>query len=241
MSPAFKSLKHRSEMMRAVRAFFEARGVTEVDTLLLNPHSSLDTHIEAFEVPSEGFLIPSPEYNMKSLLSQESGDIYQFSHVFRKDERGPKHHIEFMMIEYYRLGMGYEAFIDEVVQLIKLFLPENTVEWTSYRAALSLHAPAYDDENIAWGTLVEPHFQNLTVVDGYPASDLAKQRFEVYYKGVELANGYEEKEDCPLLPFKIPSCCGVALGFDRLMMLKEGVSSLHSLYPFLQRGHLSIE
>ncbi|MBP9841784.1 MAG: hypothetical protein KBC64_05095 [Simkaniaceae bacterium] len=232
MSPVFDSLSRRSEMMRRVRGFFEARSIVEVDTLLLNPHSSLDTHIEAFEVPKEGFLIPSPEYNMKKLLSLGSGDIYQFSHVFRKDEKGSRHHTEFMMIEYYRLGMGYEAFIDEVIQLIKLFIPEVDVDWTGYASSLQKYAPHYEDENIAWGTLVEPHFQRLTVVDGYPSSDLALQRFEVYFKGVELANGYEEREDCPLLSFKIPPCCGVALGFDRLMMLKEGTPSIHELPPF---------
>jgi lysyl-tRNA synthetase class 2 len=232
MSPASNPLTRRSNMMRRVRNFFEERSIIEVDTLLLNDHGSLDTHIEAFKVVGEGHLIPSPEYNMKALLSQGSGDIYQFSHVFRKDERGQRHHTEFMMIEYYRVGMPYEAFIDEVVQLVKLFTGSTQVDWTDYPSSLELYAPQHEDENIAWGTLVEPHFQNLTVVDGYPSSDLAKRRFEVYFKGLELANGYEEKEDSPLLPFKIPSSCGVALGFDRLMMLKEEVSSLQDLYPF---------
>lgn len=86
------------------------------------------------------------------------------------------------------------------------------------------------------------------------------ERFELYYGGIELANGYYELTDAHELrerltevnshrvadgrgalplPEKLlaamqspglPPCAGVALGFDRLLMLSAGAASLDELY-----------
>lgn len=86
---------------------------------------------------------------------------------------------------------------------------------------------------------------------------LVAARFEVFYNGIELANGYYElidkkeqlkrfesdlatrKEqqkalldiDTKLLDCleNIPECSGVALGFDRLLMSLEGISNIKNL------------
>lgn len=123
--------------------------------------------------------------------------------------------------------------------------------------------------------LIEPHLgaNELTVIYHYPASQAAlsktqwignehvSERFEIYYKGKELANGYHEltdseeqrrrlikenelrekmgKNTLPIdedfikaLESGIPDCCGVAVGFDRLMLLKCGKDSLEDVLPF---------
>ena len=116
---------------------------------------------------------------------------------------------------------------------------------------------------------LDPH--NLTVITDFPKEQaaLAKTRlvdqklvacrFEVYYKMVEIANGYQEltdpqenklrieeanqarlvmgKEALPIdekfiQDLKLPPCCGVALGFDRLLALKHGLNDLKSILPF---------
>ena len=122
--------------------------------------------------------------------------------------------------------------------------------------------------------LIEPFLgqeKPLMVVD-FPASQsslarLSKtdprvaERFEVYYKGVELANGFHElqdtteqrerfnqdngqrkrlgKEQKPLderflaaLESGLPDCAGVALGLDRLLMLKLNKKSIQEVMPF---------
>ncbi len=82
------------------------------------------------------------------------------------------------------------------------------------------------------------------------------ERFELYIAGVEVANGYSEltdfdsyakkfakksKEavDCGFLELlkekPLPECEGVALGFDRLLMLAVGASSVHDVIPFSTR------
>ena len=90
--------------------------------------------------------------------------------------------------------------------------------------------------------------------------ELVAMRFEIYYEGVELCNGYKELADpseianrfekinlerltanLPPYPLdekfllslqKLPPCCGVALGFDRAMMLRHKVAALSQVLPF---------
>ncbi len=86
-------------------------------------------------------------------------------------------------------------------------------------------------------------------------------RFELYHRGVELANGYHELLDAgeqrerfaadlrerealglPAIPvdhkllaaleYGLPDCSGVALGLDRLVMLAMGADSLHEVMAF---------
>jgi lysyl-tRNA synthetase class 2 len=76
------------------------------------------------------------------------------------------------------------------------------------------------------------------------------ERFEIYYQGIELCNGYHElnnadeirrrfeaynkgrqtpypldEEFLAALPH-LPDCCGVALGFDRALMLHQGLKDI---------------
>ena len=121
---------------------------------------------------------------------------------------------------------------------------------------------------------VEPHLgkDGLCFLTGYPASQAAlarlnpdnpavAERFELYYKGVELANGFHElgdsteqrkrfeseqaeraaqgREHFPMdekflaaLEAGLPDCAGVALGVDRLVMLALGAESLDEVIAF---------
>ena len=87
------------------------------------------------------------------------------------------------------------------------------------------------------------------------------ERFEIYYQSVELANGYHELADASELrsrfekeneirvsqnkeaysldePFLaamesgFPECCGVSVGFDRALMLRNKAESLAEVLPF---------
>lgn len=93
-----------------------------------------------------------------------------------------------------------------------------------------------------------------------PDDPTLSRRFEIYVDGVELANGFEELTDPaeqrrrmeserrqrldagkPELPFDerfldalgaVPSCSGVALGLDRLIMLAAGCDDVRDVIPF---------
>jgi lysyl-tRNA synthetase class 2 len=112
----------------------------------------------------------------------------------------------------------------------------------------------------------------LTFVHGYPASQAALARldpddprtalrFELYYRGTELANGFQElasaaeqrdrfeqdrrerqRRGLPVhapderllaaLEAGLPECSGVAVGFDRLVMLASGANHIDEVLPF---------
>jgi lysyl-tRNA synthetase class 2 len=94
-----------------------------------------------------------------------------------------------------------------------------------------------------------------------PDDPRAAQRFELYCAGIELANGFHElaaareqrerferdvaerrRAGLPAaaiderllaaLEAGLPECCGVALGFDRTLMLAAGASSIDAVLPF---------
>lgn len=133
--------------------------------------------------------------------------------------------------------------------------------------------------NLLLATKIEPQLGERApeIVYDYPASQAAlaiirddgdsdtqcggpavAERFELYYRGVELANGYHELTDAtelrqrleqvnvvreasgrPALPLPeslfaamergMPNCAGCALGFDRLLMLATGAESIEDV------------
>jgi lysyl-tRNA synthetase class 2 len=136
-------------MLSTARAFFEHRGVLEVETPILSTAGVSDPQIESLATQIAGltkraYLCSSPEYAMKRLLAAGSGDIYQICKVFRDEERGRWHNPEFTMVEWYRLGFDDSALMDEVELLVgQLLAPTRTLgraERLSYSAALRRHA-----------------------------------------------------------------------------------------------------
>lgn len=304
-----KTLQDRARMFAKVRAFFAEKDVMEVDCPILSAAASIDAHIDLITAQCNQkeirYLHSSPEYGMKRLLANQSGDIYQLSHVFRDGECGFKHNPEFMMAEWYRVGMSFEELIQETLDFIRLFLGSLPAETITYREAflqfanldyfesshkelLSYihenqipHYPEIEKEdkdsllNLILGSVIEPQLgtKGLCALTHYPSTQaaLAKtfyngdepvaERFEVYFKGFELANGYHELADGdeqrkrfeesnalrkklgkPSLPMDehflnalkngFPDCSGVAVGFDRLMMLRNKASHISGVIPF---------
>jgi lysyl-tRNA synthetase class 2 len=132
--------------------------------------------------------------------------------------------------------------------------------------------------DLLFSHLIQPKLggEQLCVVTDYPASQaalarlnpdgLTAARFELFYRGVELANGFHELTDpdeqaarfeadncsrraAGLVPVRVdrrllaamqhglPDCAGVALGLDRLLMLRLGRDSLDEVLSFsLQRA-----
>jgi len=301
-----KALAIRAGLLQQFRAFFDQRGFLEVETPLLSTEVIPELHIEPMAmcastlVESVHYLQASPEADMKRLLAEEAGAIYQVTRSFREGERGPLHRPEFTICEWYRPGDTMHAGIDLVDQLCRQLLGTGPLIRTSYAEAFDRHAGISPhtincqdlaeraealgigiptgidrdnrDEWLEWilSKQVEPELGRDApeVLYDYPSTQaalakirllddgtLVASRFELYWRGVELANGYHEltcamelrarleqvnhqriEEGRPLLPMperlleampaRFPDSTGCALGFDRLVMLACGAESI---------------
>jgi elongation factor P--(R)-beta-lysine ligase len=114
-----RGLRARARALHAVRDFFEARAFVEVDTPAMVPSPGLDLHLDAFEVPGGGYLITSPEYQMKRLLAGGVPRCFQVCHAFRKGEVGQRHNPEFTLLEWYRAFAPVEAVIADTEALVR--------------------------------------------------------------------------------------------------------------------------
>jgi lysyl-tRNA synthetase class 2 len=302
-------LVQRAQALARVREFFAKRSVLEVDTPVVVNAPVTDVHLHSAEVrfpdaPGRYYLHTSPEFAMKRLLANGSGDIYQVCHVARGLERGLQHNAEFTLIEWYRLGYSLEQLMDEVEALAREVLgpvarpmhSERVSYAEAFRTWLGIdpltasldelrafaksegfdQPTAERDELLEFlmGAKIGPMLGRnaLTFVHRYPASQAALARlddrdprcalrFELYCEGIELANGFHElasaseqrarfehdlterrrrglpadKMDELLLgalDSGLPNCAGVAVGFDRLMMLLAGARNIDEVIPF---------
>lgn len=127
-------------MLAKCRAFFQERGVCEVDCPAISAGASVDAHIDLIPIHyvdyERRYLHSSPEFGMKRLIVEGMGDIYQLSHVFRDGEWTPKHNPEFTLAEWYRIGVSFPGMIHETLEFIRLFLGALPVIEISYRKAI---------------------------------------------------------------------------------------------------------
>jgi hypothetical protein len=68
--------------------------------------------------PRRGYLHTSPEFAMKKLLAAGEEKIFTFSRVWRNREGGPRHRVEFTMLEWYRANEGYETLMDDCAAIL---------------------------------------------------------------------------------------------------------------------------
>ncbi|MDB5546350.1 MAG: lysine aminoacylase GenX [Hyphomicrobiales bacterium] len=121
-------LQARARMRTAVRGWFEARDFQEVETAALQTSPGNEAHIGGFATdfttPDGGsrryYLHSSPEFACKKLLAAGETRLYAMAHVYRNGERGPLHHPEFTMLEWYRAGEAYDVLIDDCAALLGL-------------------------------------------------------------------------------------------------------------------------
>lgn len=145
-------------------------------------------------------------------------------------------------------------------------------------AAQALGSPELSEDTDAWRDFllthaVEPRLPPFCFLQDFPASQAAlarirpgseppvAERFELYLRGMELANGYREltdpkelrrrftadnacrrKRGLPDMPLDerlltaiehgLPECAGVALGLDRLMMQALGLERIEKALAF---------
>jgi elongation factor P--(R)-beta-lysine ligase len=119
-------LTARNAITRAVRAWFDEQGFTEIETAILQVSPGNETHLHAPRTELIGadggrrsrYLRTSPEFACKKLLTAGEKRIFEFARVFRDRERGRLHLPEFTMLEWYRANETYDAVMADGVVLI---------------------------------------------------------------------------------------------------------------------------
>ncbi|MGH6955237.1 MAG: EF-P lysine aminoacylase EpmA [Caulobacteraceae bacterium] len=118
----------RGRIASAFRTWFDAQGFVEVETAALQVSPGNEVHLHAFAaelVTPRGeraplYLRTSPEFACKKLLAAGEPRLFDFARVWRNRERGPLHHPEFTLLEWYRAHETYEALMDDCAALMAL-------------------------------------------------------------------------------------------------------------------------
>ncbi|WP_182406127.1 EF-P lysine aminoacylase EpmA [Psychrobacter sp. GP33] len=117
----------RAKMLHDIRQFFAERHVLEVHTPLLSQAGNTDTFLQSVsaDVTYQDqsvtyYLHTSPEFAMKRLLASWQVAIYQICPVFRDNEIGTRHNIEFTMLEWYQPHYSLADLANELGALLEV-------------------------------------------------------------------------------------------------------------------------
>ncbi len=220
--------KQKAEFLRQIREFFYARDVLEVTTPILSNHGNTDVFIESVQVnfhhagqAKTGYLHTSPEFAMKRLLATYQVPMYQLCQVFRDNEKGHKHNIEFTMLEWYRPDFDLEMLSNELQDLISILLNQEiqfhhltysqafidalgihplSASITTLKNTAISHGIALDmgDDHQGWldllfSHLVEPTlgFGTPTLITDYPPATASLAKMSVDADGHQVAKRFE--------------------------------------------------
>jgi lysyl-tRNA synthetase class 2 len=172
----------RAAITRELRDFFAELEFIEVETASLQVSPGNETHVHAFrtELMEPGrrdrrFLRTSPEYACKKLLAAGERRIVEFARVWRNRERGPLHHPEFTLIEWYRAHGRYELLMEDCTACIARAAETVGSRHFSYRDRVA--NPFADPERL---TVAEAFYNYAEInLTDYMSPELDHRRFAV--------------------------------------------------------------
>lgn len=130
----------RSQVVKAIRAFFDAQSFEEMFTPRLVGLPGQEPYLEpmwttvheANGTKHRGALITSPEYAMKKLLAAGMDKIYDLASCFRDGEPWDgTHDPEFLMIEWYRREAGLEELMKDTEGMIRAVAASLRALWST--------------------------------------------------------------------------------------------------------------
>lgn len=197
--PSLQILQGVSRVRHLIRSWFENERFLEVDTPAIGSSPGLEVHLDAIEARTrlsmdgpieQRWLMTSPEYHMKRLLSCDLTRIYQMAKAFRSGEVGVHHNPEFHMLEWYRAFESWKTG------------PKDTRELT-----LHIARDLYDKETFpgwkapidlsgSWEALqVREAIQRWAGFDPYPWEDRDRLRAKGLESGILFSPQEVQSED----------------------------------------------
>ncbi|RUX74534.1 MULTISPECIES: EF-P lysine aminoacylase EpmA [unclassified Mesorhizobium] len=131
----------RNGIAAGLRDWFAAHDFVEVQTAALQVSPGNEAHLAAFATEAVGpdgaraplYLHTSPEFACKKLIAAGETRIFSFGPVYRNRERGPLHHPEFTMLEWYRVGEAYESLMLDCAAFLALAATRTGATLFSFR------------------------------------------------------------------------------------------------------------
>jgi len=124
-----QTAQDRAAMYATIRQFFAERQVLEVQTPVMSQAGNTDIFLQSVSSnvtvgghPTTYYLHTSPEFAMKRLLAAWQVPMYQICPVFRDNEIGSRHNIEFTMLEWYRPNFSLDELAKETNDLVSAVL-----------------------------------------------------------------------------------------------------------------------
>jgi len=121
----------RQKLINKIREFFISRDFTEVETPAMVKLPGMEPYLEVFKTKfkpentadtsaeRDMYLITSPEYAMKKLLSGGFEKIFEIGKSFRnREENSSLHNPEFTLLEWYRAYSDYTDIMKDTEELV---------------------------------------------------------------------------------------------------------------------------
>ncbi len=145
----------REKVVDIIRSFFKKHSFREVQTPIMVPTPSCEPNLEVFKtklvtfkgVTRDAYLIMSPEYSIKKLLSSGIGNCFEITKCFRNNEEVSSYHNpEFCMLEWYRTNADYMDVADDFerlfIKIIKTITPKvDLSKWKYQNVAYDITTP----------------------------------------------------------------------------------------------------
>jgi lysyl-tRNA synthetase class 2 len=131
----------RNRIAAQVRRWFEDQDFVETALAALAVSPGAEAHLHAFAteaIDPDGenrplYLHTSPEFAAKKLLAAGEPKLFEMARVWRNRERGPLHHPEFTMLEWYRAAEPYETIMADCAALMRLAAEATGTKALSFR------------------------------------------------------------------------------------------------------------
>ena len=140
----------REKVIDTIRSFFKDQGFHEVFTPIMVPVPSIEPNLEVFEtelrtstgIRKRAFLISSPEYAHKRLLSAGVGNLFEITRSFRNEEEVSRlHSPEFTILEWYRINADYMDTMRDFENLLMAIIGKDEMTYQGEVYDLSLPWP----------------------------------------------------------------------------------------------------
>lgn len=140
----------RERVIQTIRKYFLDQNFHEVFTPIMVPVPSIEPNLEVFETEirtstgkkKRAFLISSPEYAHKRLLSAGVGSLFEISRSFRNEEEVSRlHSPEFTILEWYKVNSDYTDTMKDFEQLFLKIIGKDKMIYQGSEYDLSLPWP----------------------------------------------------------------------------------------------------